>query len=153
MSEEQTTPNETPPASEVPADETPTEQASAEETHAEEARTDETTADGLVRVQEFEAGGPLELDVAVTIGRVELVLDRESGARVELRHDQGEQQPWVEGVNNLLSWVGERFGDQLGVDPTASPPKRSSRAGSRSWGTAWSSRRRRPGSCATSRCR
>ncbi|WP_326943052.1 DUF4097 domain-containing protein [Amycolatopsis sp. NBC_01307] len=121
MSEEQTTPNETPPASEVPADETSTEQASTEETHAEEARTDETTADGLVRVQEFEAGGPLELDVAVTIGRVELVLDRESGARVELRHDQGEQQPWVEGVNNLLSWVGERFGDQLGVDPTASP--------------------------------
>jgi hypothetical protein len=77
--------------------------------------------DELVRVDEFETDVPLELDVSVTIGRVEVVLDGDSGARVELRHDQGEQQPWVAGVNNLLSWVGERFGDQLGVDPSASP--------------------------------
>ncbi|MDT7805563.1 MAG: hypothetical protein QOI78_8996 [Actinomycetota bacterium] len=104
MTDEQTTPNEEIPAEEPAA-------ASAEE----------TAADKLARVEEFEAGGPLELDVAVTIGRVELVLDGDSGARVEVRHDRGEQQPWVEGVNNLLSWVGERFGDQLGVDPTASP--------------------------------
>jgi hypothetical protein len=77
--------------------------------------------DELVRVDEFETDVPLELDVSVTIGRVEVVLDGDSGARVELRHDQGEQQPWVAGVNSLLSWVGERFGDQLGVDPGASP--------------------------------
>ncbi|OXM68752.1 DUF4097 family beta strand repeat-containing protein [Amycolatopsis vastitatis] len=77
--------------------------------------------DELVRIDEFETDVPLELDVSVTIGRVEVVLDGDSGARVELRHDQGEQQPWVAGVNNLLSWVGERFGDQLGVDPSASP--------------------------------
>lgn len=77
--------------------------------------------DTLVRIDEFETGVPLELDISVTIGRVEVVLDGDSGARVELRHDQGEQQPWVAGVNSLLSWVGERFGDQLGVDPGASP--------------------------------
>ncbi|MEV6446908.1 DUF4097 family beta strand repeat-containing protein [Amycolatopsis sp. NPDC051716] len=77
--------------------------------------------DELVRVDEFETDVPLELDVSVTIGRVEVVLEGDSGARVELRHDQGEQQPWVAGVNSLLSWVGERFGDQLGVDPGASP--------------------------------
>ncbi|KDN19028.1 DUF4097 family beta strand repeat-containing protein [Amycolatopsis rifamycinica] len=77
--------------------------------------------DALVRIDEFETDVPLELDISVTIGRVEVVLDGDSGARVELRHDQGEQQPWVAGVNNLLSWVGERFGDQLGVDPSASP--------------------------------
>jgi hypothetical protein len=77
--------------------------------------------DELVRIDEFETDVPLELDVSVTIGRVEVVLDGDSGARVELRHDQGEQQPWVAGVNSLLSWVGERFGDQLGVDPSASP--------------------------------
>ncbi|WP_318306521.1 DUF4097 family beta strand repeat-containing protein [Amycolatopsis solani] len=80
-----------------------------------------TPADELVRVDDFETEVPLELDVSVTIGRVEVVLEGTSGARVELRHDQGEQQPWVAGVNNLLSWVGERFGDQLGVDPAASP--------------------------------
>jgi len=77
--------------------------------------------DELVRIDEFETDVPLELDVSVTIGRVEVVLDGDSGARVELRHDQGEQQPWVAGVNSLLSWVGERFGDQLGVDPATSP--------------------------------
>ncbi|MEU4523709.1 DUF4097 family beta strand repeat-containing protein [Amycolatopsis sp. NPDC024027] len=77
--------------------------------------------DELVRIDEFETDVPLELDVSVTIGRVEVVLEGDSGARVELRHDQGEQQPWVAGVNSLLSWVGERFGDQLGVDPGASP--------------------------------
>jgi hypothetical protein len=80
-----------------------------------------TPNDELVRIDDFETEGPLELDVGVTIGRVEVVLDGESGAHVELRHDQGEQQPWVAGVNSLLSWVGERFGDQLGVDPAASP--------------------------------
>ncbi|WP_370965776.1 DUF4097 domain-containing protein [Amycolatopsis sp. cg9] len=80
-----------------------------------------TPADELVRIDDFETEVPLELDVSVTIGRVEIVLEGDSGARVELRHDQGEQQPWVAGVNNLLSWVGERFGDQLGVDPAASP--------------------------------
>ena len=77
--------------------------------------------DELVRVDEFDTDVPLELDVSVTIGRVEIVLDGSSGARVELRHDRGEQQPWVAGVNSLLSWVGERFGDQLGVDAAASP--------------------------------
>ncbi|MFI5588574.1 DUF4097 family beta strand repeat-containing protein [Amycolatopsis sp. NPDC051758] len=94
------------PASETPASETP----------ASEPQNDE-----LVRIDEFETDVPLELDISVTIGRVEVVLDGDSGARVELRHDQGEQQPWVAGVNSLLSWVGERFGDQLGVDPAASP--------------------------------
>ena len=77
--------------------------------------------DELVRVDEFDTDVPLELDVSVTIGWVEIFLDGSSGARVELRHDRGEQQPWVAGVNSLLSWVGERFGDQLGVDAAASP--------------------------------
>jgi putative adhesin len=96
--EEQTTPNEEPAPAEEPA-----------------------PNDELVRIDEFDTDVPLELDVGVTIGRVEIVLEGDSGARVELRHDQGEQQPWVAGVNSLLSWVGERFGDQLGVDPAASP--------------------------------
>jgi hypothetical protein len=92
-------------------------------TPAEEpAAEDKQPNDELVRIDEFEADGPLELDVSVTIGRVEIVLEGESRARVEVRHDQGEQQPWVAGVNNLLSWVGERFGDQLGVDPAGASP-------------------------------
>jgi hypothetical protein len=100
---------------------TPAEEPRAEETTESVENAEETSTDELVRIQEFEADGPLELDVGVTIGRVELVLEGSSGARVELRHDQGEQQPWVAGVNSLLSWVGERFGDQLGVEGSLSP--------------------------------
>jgi len=104
MSDEETT----------PAEETVTPAAPAEEPAAPN--------DELVRIDEFETDVPLELDIGVTIGRVEVVLEGDSGARVELRHDRGEQQPWVAGVNSLLSWVGERFGDQLGVDPSGTNP-------------------------------
>ncbi|MEV6624337.1 DUF4097 family beta strand repeat-containing protein [Amycolatopsis sp. NPDC051106] len=94
----------------------------AEETVTPAAPAEEAPNDELVRIDEFETDVPLELDIGVTIGRVEVVLEGDSGARVELRHDRGEQQPWVAGVNSLLSWVGERFGDQLGVDPSGTNP-------------------------------
>ncbi|PKV97883.1 putative adhesin [Amycolatopsis echigonensis] len=70
-----------------------------------------------VRLQDFEADGPVELDLGVTIGRVEVVLGRESGVTVRLQHDAGEQPSWVNGVSSLLSWVGEKFGDQFGGMP------------------------------------
>ncbi|MFD2465889.1 DUF4097 family beta strand repeat-containing protein [Amycolatopsis silviterrae] len=70
-----------------------------------------------MRLQDFEADGPVELDLGVTIGRVEVVLGRESGVTVRLQHDAGEQPSWVNGVSSLLSWVGEKFGEQLGGMP------------------------------------
>ncbi|MBB5856558.1 DUF4097 domain-containing protein [Amycolatopsis umgeniensis] len=73
-----------------------------------------------VRVEEFEAEGPIEIDVSVAIGRVTIDLTGESGVHAEVRRDGGEQQPWVDGMTSLLSWVGERFGDQLGADPRTS---------------------------------
>ncbi|MFF0144856.1 DUF4097 family beta strand repeat-containing protein [Amycolatopsis sulphurea] len=74
----------------------------------------------MVRLQDFDADGPLELDLGVTIGRVEVVLDRDTGATVRLQHDTGDQPSWVNGVSSLLSWVGEQFGDQLGMVGQAS---------------------------------
>ncbi|ATY16595.1 hypothetical protein CU254_24855 [Amycolatopsis sp. AA4] len=68
-------------------------------------------------MQDFEADGPVELDLGVTIGRVEVVLGPEPGVAVRLRHDAGEQPSWVNGVSSLLSWVGEKFGDQFGGLP------------------------------------
>src|SRR5437763_3643112 len=106
----------------TPADEPRDESASAEGNSPAEKPGSAAPSDELVRIQEFDADGPLELDVSLTGGVVELVLERESGARVELRHDTGEQQPWVAGVNSLLSWVSDRFGDQLGVDPMTATP-------------------------------
>ncbi|EME63012.1 DUF4097 family beta strand repeat-containing protein [Amycolatopsis decaplanina] len=73
-----------------------------------------------VRVEDFEAEGPIEIDVSVAIGRVTIELTGESGVHAEVRRDGGEQQPWVDGMTSLLSWVGERFGDQLGGSPAAS---------------------------------
>ncbi len=84
--------------------------------------TEESTPAGeeTVRVEDFEAEGPIEIDVSVAIGRVTIELADESGVHAEVRRDGGEQQPWVDGMTSLLSWVGERFGDQLGADPRAS---------------------------------
>ncbi|MFC9252810.1 hypothetical protein ACFTTZ_15515, partial [Amycolatopsis thailandensis] len=82
--------------------------------------TEESTPAGeeTVRVEDFEAEGPIEIDVSVAIGRVTIELTDESGVHAEVRRDGGEQQPWVDGMTSLLSWVGERFGDQLGGSPS-----------------------------------
>jgi hypothetical protein len=73
-----------------------------------------------VRIEDFEADGPIEIDVSVTIGRVTVELTEGSGVHAEVHRDGGEQEPWVNGMTSLLSWVGERFGDQLGTDPRTS---------------------------------
>ncbi|EMD26878.1 DUF4097 family beta strand repeat-containing protein [Amycolatopsis azurea] len=84
--------------------------------------TEENTPAGeeIVRVEDFDAEGPIEIDVSVAIGRVTIELTGENGVHAEVRRDGGEQQPWVDGMTSLLSWVGERFGDQLGADPRTS---------------------------------
>ncbi|WP_410654391.1 DUF4097 family beta strand repeat-containing protein [Amycolatopsis sp. lyj-112] len=81
--------------------------------------TEETTptSEETVRIEDFDAEGPIEIDVSVTIGRVTIELTDGTGVHAELRRDGGEQEPWVNGMTSLLSWVGERFGDQLGTDP------------------------------------
>ncbi len=89
-----------------------------------EDRTENTegtpAAEETVRAEDFEAEGPIEIDVSVTIGRVTVELAEGSGIHAEVRRDGGEQEPWVTGMSSLLSWVGERFGDQLGSDLGAS---------------------------------
>ncbi|MFD8498646.1 DUF4097 domain-containing protein [Amycolatopsis sp. NPDC059657] len=79
--------------------------------------TEETV---LPRTEEFEVEGPIELDVSVTLGRVEIVLGG-SVARAEIRHDPTVREPWLDNMSNLLSWVGERFGGQFGADTESSP--------------------------------
>ncbi|PXY30709.1 DUF4097 family beta strand repeat-containing protein [Prauserella flavalba] len=82
------------------------------------------TPEELVRSQTFDAEGPLELDIDVTVGRVDVRLG-DGDVLVEIRHDPSAQAPWTEGVSSLLSWVGERFGGQFGgpfgADFSASP--------------------------------
>ena len=70
-----------------------------------------------VRTQTFPVDGPVDLDVEVTLGRVEIELSAEATeATVEVRHDPTVREPWAQGVTSLLTWVNERFGDQIGRD-------------------------------------
>jgi Putative adhesin len=76
----------------------------------------------LVRAETFPAEGPLELDVSLTVGRIDVQLTAEDGeALVELRHTPNVAQPWAEGVSNLLNWVSDRFGDQFGGELRGTP--------------------------------
>jgi hypothetical protein len=69
-----------------------------------------------VRTQTFPVDGPLQIDVAVTIGNVEIVLEETTEARIELRQDVTEKPPWVDNMTSMLNWVTERIGNQFGTD-------------------------------------
>ncbi|WP_197319303.1 DUF4097 family beta strand repeat-containing protein [Saccharomonospora sp. NB11] len=68
----------------------------------------------VVRTQTFDADGPVELDVEITSGTVDVRLDDTSGVLVEVRRTQAGGPPWAESAAGMLNWVGEMFGGQLG---------------------------------------
>jgi hypothetical protein len=74
-----------------------------------------------VRTETFPVDGPLQIDIAVTIGTVEIVLAETTDARVELRQDATEKPPWVDNMTSMLNWVTERFGNQFGGDWDPTP--------------------------------
>lgn len=82
----------------------------------------EGPGEDLVRTETFDAEGPLDLDLSVPLGRVDVELAEDGDIWVELRHDPDLREPWAQGVSNLLSWVSERFGDQLGGDALRGTP-------------------------------
>jgi hypothetical protein len=82
----------------------------------------EPQGEDLSRTETFAAEGPLDLDISVTLGQIDIELTGEAGeAVVEVRHDPDVSQPWAQGVTNLMNWVSERFGDQLGGDLRGTP--------------------------------
>lgn len=75
----------------------------------------------VVREFDFVADGPVELDLGVGAGRIEVRLsDPEPGAtpsvRVELRHDPSAGSKWTQGWASTLNWVMDQFGEQLGTE-------------------------------------
>lgn len=89
--------------------------------------SDEATPRGdVVHTQTFDAEGPLELDIDVTMGRVHVQLG-DGDTVVEVREDPEAQPPWAEGAANLIGWVGEflggQFGSQFGGQFTGEPVK------------------------------
>lgn len=100
--------------------------------------------DELVRTQTFETDGPLDLDVGITIGRVEIQLGAadDSGASgdsnasgdsvVRIEHDPGAAPPWQDSMAGLLNWVGDQFGgDMRGSTADAVREARIDRTGNR----------------------
>jgi hypothetical protein len=67
--------------------------------------------DEIVRRENFDAAGPLEIDVALGAGKVTVALVEEPGASVELRYDESSANPWLAGLSSMLSWFGGQFGD------------------------------------------
>lgn len=82
----------------------------------------EPQGEDLIRTETFTVEGPLDLDISVTLGKIDIELtDEGAEAFVEVRHDPDVSEPWAQGVTNLMNWVSERFGDQLGGDLRGTP--------------------------------
>jgi hypothetical protein len=76
----------------------------------------------LVRNQTFSCSGPVELDLNISTGGVDVQLDESvTEVTVQLRHASGAEAPWAEGVATVLGWVGQHFGEQLGAELRGSP--------------------------------
>jgi hypothetical protein len=72
-----------------------------------ESRPEDT---GHVREEEFEATGPIEIDVVVGAGRIEVKLSERPGVRVSVRYDTDAADQWIPGLSGLLNWVSDQFG-------------------------------------------
>ncbi|TNC22615.1 DUF4097 family beta strand repeat-containing protein [Amycolatopsis alkalitolerans] len=82
----------------------------------------EPGGDDLIRTETYTAEGPQDLDISITLGKIEVELtDGGQEAFVEVRHDPQAGEPWAQGVASVLNWVSERFGDQLGAELAGSP--------------------------------
>ncbi|SHF35070.1 DUF4097 family beta strand repeat-containing protein [Streptoalloteichus hindustanus] len=71
-----------------------------------------TTPDAheVVRRDSFTVTGPVEVDVAVAAGRVEVRLGDDPELRVEVRHAPEATGAFTTGLTGLVSWVTSQFG-------------------------------------------
>jgi hypothetical protein len=68
----------------------------------------------ITRQQSFDTDGPIELDLGVGSGRIEVRLADKPGVHVEVRHDPASASPWTAGMSSLLTWFSGQFGDDGG---------------------------------------
>lgn len=64
----------------------------------------------VVRQQNFDAAGPVDIDVKLGAGRVTIALVEEPGVSVEVRHDPTATNSLMEGLSSVLNWFGGQFG-------------------------------------------
>ncbi|MGH3593502.1 MAG: hypothetical protein ACRDRF_21035, partial [Pseudonocardiaceae bacterium] len=77
---------------------------------------DDTDA-SVVRQQDFECQGPIDISVELDSGRLDITLEDgpEEGTAgpevvVQIRPDPTSQPPWAVGIGGLLNWLGEQTG-------------------------------------------
>jgi hypothetical protein len=76
--------------------------------------------ENVARKQNFDASGPLDIDVSLGAGRVTIALVEEPGASVEVRYDPSASNPWMQGLSNVLTWFGGQFGGDAGDEAKVS---------------------------------
>ena len=76
----------------------------------EEAAQDELRDERPSRRENFPAPGPLDIDIAITSGRVTVHLVDEALAGVEIVHDPGTTNPLMQSISSIVDWVS-RFGE------------------------------------------
>ncbi|GAB3275202.1 DUF4097 family beta strand repeat-containing protein [Parasphingorhabdus pacifica] len=81
----------------------------------------------IVRHQDFDTDDPIELDISNSAGSVTIELTDAATTHVEIRHDpEAAGFDWRGGLNGLLSWVSEQFGEagiRTGVPNRESDPR------------------------------
>lgn len=73
----------------------------------------------VIRTDAFSADGPVDLDLHIGTGSLDIELtpaDGDAAVQVDVRHDPAAGQPWSQGLASALSWVNEQFGDQFDAD-------------------------------------
>jgi len=78
---------------------------------AEQKETD------VIKRQNFDTEGPLDIDLSITTGRVTIALVDQPGASVEVTHDPSAGNPWLQGVTGLFGWLSGQF-DEPAVEDT-----------------------------------
>jgi hypothetical protein len=79
-------------------------------------------AEHQVRTETFAVDGPIEIDISLTVGKVEINLENgDEEAEVELRPDVSAKPEWIGSMTTMLSWVNEQFGNALGGGGDSSP--------------------------------
>jgi len=61
----------------------------------------------VVRQQNFDAAGPIDIDVTLGAGRVTIALVEEPGVSVEVRYDPTATNSLMEGLSSVLTWFGQ----------------------------------------------
>lgn len=86
----------------------------------------------IVRHRDFDTESPIELDISNGAGSVVIELTDTPTTRVEIRHDpDAGGTDWRTGLNGLLSWVSEQFGEagiRTGMPNRESDPRGNSEA-------------------------